>query len=159
MFNEKNKRNKNVKARKKRSNEGTTVSARLMKGVARGVAFSFLTAFLFILSGVGIGYNLSDPTGVINVIAISAICIASITCGFVCSKSCPQRPIVCGLISGMAFVFSVFVISLLLPRTENGFGLGARGTLFIVTLALNFLGAILGNVKVLKRRRRSPIRR
>ena len=47
MFNEKNKRNKNVKARKKRSNEGTTVSARLMRGVARGVAFSFLTAFLF----------------------------------------------------------------------------------------------------------------
>ena len=49
MFNEKNKRNKNVKARKKRSNEGTTTSVRLMRGVARGVAFSFLTAFLFIL--------------------------------------------------------------------------------------------------------------
>ena len=155
MFYEKNKRNKSTRARKNRGNESTTVSSRLMKGVVRGVGFSFLGAFLFMLIGVGVGYTLSDPTGSISIIAISAVCIASIMSGFLCSRSCRQRPILCGAASGLAFAFSVFVVSLLLPRSENGFGSGEIAALFIVMLVLNFCGAVLGNVKVMKRRRRS----
>ena len=159
MFNDKNKANKKTKGRRNRKNENATTSSGLMRGVAWGVVISFLSAFLFILLGVWVCYNLSDPTGLINALSIAAICIASMICGFVCSKMCSENSLLCGIASGAAFTFVIFVISLMLSRSDGSLGLGTRGVLFVAMLLLNLLGSVLGNVKIMKKRRRTATRR
>lgn len=159
MFWDNSKVNKKTKGRRNRKNESSSTSSSLVRGVAWGVVISLLSAFLFIVMGVWICYNLSDPTGLINAVAISAICVASTICGFVCAKICPNNSLLCGITSGAAFSFALFIISLPLSRSEGGFGLGAKVGLFIAMIALNFVGAVLGSIKIMKKRRRPAIRR
>lgn len=147
------KKAKKTKSRQTRNIESSTPLIRLIKGGLRALLISVMAAFLIIFLITIVNFNMSDPTENISFIAVSSLILSALFCGFLCSKFYPSAPLWCGALSAFVYSLFVFVCSIFIPRGESALEYNAKITIFVVFIIVNFVGAILGNVRVLKRKR------
>jgi putative membrane protein (TIGR04086 family) len=144
----------------RRSKNSTPVSptAEMLKVGWRSVVFSLSAAFIFMLIGAAIAFRGADPVKAIIPISLSALYLSSVLCGFLSSKMASGKTLLNGAFSCFLFIMSILTVSFFLGSKNLVFSSGIKTILFLLIIPSVFAGIMLGNFKVVKKRRR-PYRR
>ena len=147
-----------AKGRRTKKVEPISPTLQIVKVGARSVLFSLFAAFLLMFIGTAIVFNTVDPCVLITPISLSSLYLSSIFCGFLSSKLYRSSPLTSGGVSGLMFILTVLIISLFLKPETVTFTAGIQAILFLSIIPAVFLGAFLGNIKIVKKHK-SPYRR
>ncbi len=141
------------RSRQKKKIESQSPLGNLAKGTLKALVMSLSSAFLFMLIAAAIAVNTQDPGNSARPMGIAILIITALISGFFTQKFSGVSTIGSGAAS--AFVLSVFILiaSLLIQNSIEGFTPGARSLMLLLILGGSVLGAILGNVRLVKKRR------
>ena len=152
MTNAKKSNGRNVsKGRRTKNIEPISPALQIINVGARSVLFSMSAAFLFMLIATAMAFNTADPCVLIMPISLSAIYLTGIFCGFLSSKLHRGAPLVSGAVSGLMLILAVLIISLFLKSETLTFASGTKAILFLAIIPAVFIGAFLGNIKIVKK--------
>ena len=95
---------------------------------------------------------------VIAVVAALLLC-SVLACGFITYKLCRESPVFCGLVSGAMIEIVFLIAAIFIGRKSTAFPMGLRTVMYIIIIPLSISGALIGNIKFPRKRRRSSARR
>ena len=147
------------KSRQRKKIESQNPVAKLLKGSLKALLISLLSAFLLLLISSAIALNTQNPGGAASPLGIAILIITSLICGFSTQKLTNSSPIRSGVSSSFVLSTVILVASLLFRKEIESFSAGARLLMLLFILLTSLLGAILGNVRFVKKRRSNHRRR
>ena len=148
----------NNKGRRSKNTSQASPTAEIIKSGAKSVVFSLSAAFIFMLVGALIAFKSTDPGKTVVPISLSALYLSSILCGFISAKLMRGHVWINGGLSCFMFIMTVMIVSLILGAKDLIFSSGIRAALLLLIIPAVFAGVLLGNFKVVKKRK-SPYRK
>ena len=149
---------KSNKGHRSKNAQPVSPTAEFVRSGAKSVVLSLSAAFVFVLVGAYIAFRGADPSRAITPIALSALYLSGILCGFLSSKLMKGHLWLNGAMSCFAFMMTVMTVSLFLGGGTSAFSPGTRAVLLLLMIPSVFAGVLLGKFKVVKKRK-SPYRR
>lgn len=144
---------KDTKKSKRRTavsgNKAASVNDTTLQKTLRASLFGFLISValgaLLLFVGTAVAYSTADPLPLIPPIAYTVLYLSALFGGFACAKLNKRAPyLTCSLCSG-AFLLLGFVISALIPDSNDSVSsLGASLLLRSAEILIFFLGAAIG---------------
>ena len=141
------------KSRQKKKIESQDPVASLLKGSFKALLISLLSAFLLMLISSAITLNIQDPGRAVRPFGIAVLIITALICGFSTQKLSSSSPIWSGLTSAFVLSTVILVSSLMFRKETEGFSVGVRSLMLLFILIASTFGAILGNARLVKKRR------
>ena len=141
------------KGRRTKKAEPTSPTLNLVMVCIRSVAFSVLVSLLLLFISSLILTNISDPCVAIKPISLSILYFASLLCGFIAKKSSKLSFLLSGGASSLSFILFILIASLIIPSSHAlTFSDGTKAMLFLITIPTSIAGALLGEIKLVKKR-------
>ena len=138
---------KSNKGRRSKNAQPLSPTAAIIRAGSKSVVFSLSAAFRSV-----------DPSRTVMPIAISALYLSGILCGFLSSRLMKGHPYLSGAVSCFVFMMTVMTVSLFLGGGTSALSPGTRAVLLLLMIPSVFAGVFLGKFKIVKKRK-SPYKR
>ncbi len=126
------------------------ISSALISSMATILSSLFILSIFSILA-----LKSPDPLSIIPVFGLISLMISMFIGGYICSKSVKSSPMICGIASGAITTAMTFILSLILTGIpSSGYGFFIIITLHASAILFSVLGALTGNIKIKKNKRR-----
>ena len=147
------KRSNTKKGRRTKSPEPTTTKK--LVSVSLGSAVISLSAtFLLILIASAVIIGTPDPHSAIAPTGFACLYLCAFICGFTAKRSSPFPAALIGLSSALVLTLLIMTVALLFPLSANStLTLGAKALIFVSLFPTSMIGAALGGIKPVKKRR------
>ena len=126
------------------------ISSALISSMATILSSLFLLSILSIFA-----LKSPDPLSIIPIFGLISIMPSMFIGGYICSKIVKKSPVVCGIASGATTTAMTSILSLILTGIpSSGYGFFILITLHASAILFSVLGALTGNLKSKKSKRR-----
>jgi len=149
----------NQKGRKTRGSEEGSPMITLVTICLRSLLISISAALLIIFITSFVIIKTDDPCSAIIPASLIALYFSATLNGFIANKNENHSALLRSVSSSVTFILFILMFSIIIPFSNSiTFSPGLRAMLFILTIPANMIGAFLGGIKIIKKRK-SPYSR